>query len=63
MRGLGAISLILVKKLDLSHPDKKEWQADAPPDSYDKVDLSLSRNVEVASLAGDTLQVNLFLLL
>jgi hypothetical protein len=48
---------------DPDHPNKEGTQTDTPTNSNDEEDLSLRWNVEVASLAGGTLQTDLFLLL
>ena len=56
LRGLGAISLILLRR-QISMVCK--IASDVPPDSDDKVNLGLCWNVEVTNLAGSTLQADL----
>jgi len=57
LRGFGAISLILVTRSDLIVESDNYFYS--PPNSNNEVDLGLCWNVEVAGLAGGTLQADL----
>jgi len=57
LRGFGAISLILLARSD-PIVEIEKCVEDPPTNSDNEVDLGLGWNVEVAGLAGGTLQAN-----